>query len=173
MATDPMESLKDIKMNKDILSIHQLKTLADIHHRNISVFNDDLSFGYEGYESSLNFKVEQQAPPFRLWVPQYNKKCQDLLQNKCDQLEMQGVLADPIKNNITVRNVSPCFIQQKARAKHKKLEDCAMEELRFITDFNVLNNSIRSIPSKSNTYDDIVKFLARHKYFIFADLLNS
>ena len=168
-----LDNLKDMKINTDILSIRQQERLQAIHVKNIKVFDDDLNVGFEGYEAKLNFKVEQQAPPFKLWVPQYNKKCQDLLQSKCDQLECQGVLTDPIKNNITVRNVSPCFIQQKARAKHKKLEDCSLEEIRFISDFNVLNESIRAIPSRSNSYDDIVKFLARHKYFIFADLLNS
>ena len=111
ISSSAQDSLKEIKINKAILSANQLETLTEAHIRNISVFNDDLNTGYEGYESRLNFKVEQQAPPFRLWVPQYNKKAQDLLQSKCDQLEMQGVLEDPIKNNITVRNVSPCFVQ--------------------------------------------------------------
>ena len=171
--TNIHDGLSDIKINKDILSARQLDRLDGIHALNIDVFDDNLNVGFEGYEARLNFKVEQQAPPFKLWVPQYNKKCQDLLQSKCDQLERQGVLADPIRNNINVRNVSPCFIQQKARAKHKKLEDCALEEIRFITDFNVLNNSMRAIPNRSNSYEDITKFLARHKFFIFADLFNS
>ena len=170
--TNMLDKLKDIKMNKDILSAKQLLRIEEIHRLNIDAFNDDLNVGYDGYDARLNFKVEQQAPPFRLWVPQYNKKCQDLLQSKCDQLEKQGVLADPIKNNINIRNVSPCFIQQKARAKHKKLEDCTMEEIRFISDFNVLNSSLRAIPNRSNSYDDITKFLARHKHFIFADLYS-
>ena len=75
--------------------------------------------------------------------------------------------------NINVRNVSPCFIQQKARAKHKKLENCALEEIRFITCFNTLNDSIRPVQSRSNCYGNICKFLSKHKYFIFADLFNS
>ena len=88
-------------------------------------------------------------------------------------MEHQGVLADPIDHGINVRNVSPCFIQQKSRAKFKKLEDCVLEEIRFISCFNVLNESIRPIASTTNTYESIVKFLSRHKFFIFADLLNS
>ena len=98
----------------------QRKRLDEIHMRNIKVFDDDLSIGYSGHEATINFRKESQAPPYKLWAPQFNKKCQDLLQSKCDALEHEGVLADPIDHGINVRNVSPCFIQQKARAKHKK-----------------------------------------------------
>ena len=45
------------------------------------------------------------------------------MQAKCDQLERQGVLVDPKTHDINIRHVSPCFIQQKARAKHKQLDD--------------------------------------------------
>ena len=41
---------------------------------------------------------------------------EDLLQAKCDKLERQGVLQDPKRHGVDVRHVSPCFIQQKARA---------------------------------------------------------
>lgn len=170
---DIIERLKEVKVNNKIMTDVQKKRLAEIHQRNHRVFDDDLSTGFIGHEAKINFRQENQAPPYKLWAPQFNKKCQDLLQSKCDQLEHEGVLADPIDHGINVRNVSPCFIQQKARAKHKKLEDCALEEIRFISCFNVLNDSIRAIPSTTNTYDNIGKFLSRHKFFIFADLLNS
>ena len=112
-------------------------------------------------------------PPHRLWAPQFNRKCQGLLQQKCDQLERQTVLVDPIKHGITVSDVSPSFIQQKGRAKHKKLDDCILEELRFITCYNVINDSIRPLQYRSNSQDDILKFIARHKYIIHGDLMNS
>lgn len=151
------EYLAEIKVNEKVMTNQQLAKIEEIHIRNHSVFNEDISKGFEvgNYESKINFKTENQAPPYKLWVPQFNRKCQDLLQSKCDQLERQGVLADPIQEKINVRNVSPCFIQQKARAKHKKLEDCALEEIRFISCFNTLNDSIRAVASRSNTYDDI------------------
>ena len=39
---------------------------------------------------------------------------------------MQGVLVDPKQVGEDVRNVSPCFVTQKARAKHKQLEHSNM-----------------------------------------------
>ena len=170
---DVTDTLSEMKINRKAMTSGQIEKLEEIHRRNHKVFNDDLSNGYSDHEARINFKKETQAPPYKLWAPQFNKKCQDLLQSKCDQLEHQGVLADPIDHNINIRNVSPCFIQQKARAKFKKLEDCTLEEIRFISCFNVLNDSIRPIPSISNAYETITKFLSRHKFFIFADLLNS
>ena len=137
----------------------QRNKLEEIHRRNSRVFDDNLSDGYADYAARINFKQESQAPPYKLWAPQFNKKCTTLLQSKCDMLEHEGVLADPIDHGINVRNVSPCFIQQKARAKHKKLEDCTLEEICFISCFNVLNDSIRAIPSISNTYENFSSFL--------------
>ena len=113
------------------------------------------------------------APPYKIWVPQFNRRCQDLMQAKCDQLESQGVLVDPKKHDIDIRHVSPCFIQQKARAKHKQLDDCTLDEVRFISCFNVLNDSIHPVPGRSNTYNDIIKFFGRHRFLICADLTSS
>ena len=82
-------------------------------------------------------------------------------------------MVDPKLHNIYVRHVSPSFVQQKGRAKHKRLEDCSLEEVRFITCFNVLNESIHPIPGRSNSYNNILKFLGRKKFKTFADLSNS
>ena len=175
--TKCMELLAEVKVNKKNMSAHQLKRLENIHMVNIRAFDDDLSDGYcdesNPYEASFSFKKENKAPPVKVWVPQFNRKCQDLLQAKCDELETQGVLLDPKKNNIDIRHVSPCFIQQKARAKHKPLDKCDLSEVRFITCYNVLNDSIQPVYNVSKTYNDILKFMARHKFLIFADLLNS
>ena len=116
---------------------------------------------------------ESKPPPFKIRVPQYNRKCQDLLQAKCDELEHQGVLVDPREHGIDIRHVSPCFIQQKARAKHKQLENCDLSEVRFITCFNILNESIHPVPSKSVNINEVYKFLSRPKFIIYADLYNS
>ena len=96
-----------------------------------------------------------------------------MLQAKCDQLEAQGVLVDPKLHDVTVLHVSPSWIQQKGRAKHKSLQECSLDELRFITAFNVLNDSIRSKPTSSCSANSIFMFLAKWKWHIFADLNNS
>ena len=130
---DIVERLREIKVNNKVMTGEQMKRLQNIHHKNYRVFDDNLSTGYLGYEAKINFRQETQAPPYKLWAPQFNRKCQDLLQSKCDELEHEGVLADPIDHGINVRNVSPCFIQQKARAKHKPLEPSPAPATRTTT----------------------------------------
>ena len=173
----PGDLLEQVQVNSSILSSLQKYAIDKIHMENIDAFNENMTAGYdnpdEPYEATFSFRQENKAPPYKLWVPQFNRKCQNLLQSKCDELEVQGVLADPKKYGIDVRHVSPCFIQQKARAKHKPLEKCDLSEIRFITSFNVLNDSIHPVQGRSKTYNDIIMFMGRHKYFIFADLLNS
>ena len=174
VSSNSTEYLNDFQgLDNSVLNPSQVNRLKQIHLKYAQVFDSNLTHGFERYEAKLNFNNEQNPPPHKLWAPQFNRKCQSLLQAKCDQLQNMGVIADPIEHGISVRNVSPCFIMPKGRAKHKKLENCSLEELRFITCFNSLNDSIRPIPSKSNTKDDILKFLSRQKYIIHADLFNS
>ena len=70
------------------------------------------------YIASFSFKDNSKPPPLKVWVPQYNRACAELLQAKCDQLEAQGVLADPAELGIDIKHVSPTLIQQKGQ-EHK------------------------------------------------------
>ena len=87
---------------------------------NIEAFDGNMTKGYcstsAPYLATFSFRNENVAPPYKIWVPQFNRGCQDLMQAKC-------VLVDPKLHNIDVQHVSPCFIHQKGRAKHKKLEE--------------------------------------------------
>ena len=169
--------LKKIQINKKLLNSEQLATLEQVHRENAAVFNNDLTTGYNHrmgeYSVSFVFKSTSSPPPFKVWAPQYNRGCQELLQAKCDQLESQGVLVDPLKEKVDVLHLSPIMIQQKGSAKFKKLQDCSLDEIRFISCQNVLNDSIKPIPSTSTSHIKIMKFLARWKYHIFADLHSS
>ena len=170
-------ALSQIQINREILSHEQLSRLESLHTEHISAFNEDMSEGFQDpdhpYYATFAFKDENRTPPTKVWTPKFNRKCQDLLQSKCDELEQAGILVDPSKYNVSVRNVSSCFIQQKARAKHKPLDQCTMDEVRFITCFNSINDSIHPVPGRSSTYNDLLKFEARKKYTIHADLTSS
>ena len=171
------ELIKDIKINTDLVTKKQADRIREIHIRNQKAFDGDLTGGYNhragNYYASFSFKENSKPPPLKVWAPQYNRTCSELLQAKCDQLEAQGVLADPSKHRIDIKHVSPIFIQQKGRAKHKQLQDCSLDELRFISVQNVLNENIRPVPSLSTSHIRIFKFLARWRYHLFADMLNS
>ena len=164
-----------IKINENILSQQQLLRLQTINEENFNVFDNNLSGGYNHFSGKFyaDFSFSNRPPPTKVYVPQYNRKCADLQQSKCDELESQGVLVDPKLYDIPVLHVSPSWIQQKGRAKHKQLQECSLDELRFITAFNTLNDSIRPKPTSSCSANSIFLFLARWKHHVFADLNNS
>ena len=169
--------LSQMQINREILSPDQISRLDSLHKQHLSAFNDDMSGGFQDqenpYYASFSFKDENRAPPHKVWAPQFTRKCQDLLQSKCDELEGYGILTDPTKHNEDVRLIHSIFIQQKGRAKHKALDQCALDEIRLISCFNSLNDSIHPIPGRSSAYNDLLKFEARNRYTIHADLTNS
>ena len=100
-----------MKINRKLLTGAQKSRLDDIHREYCKVFDNDMSTGYNHhlgrYEISFTFKETSTPPPLKVWAPQYNRNCQELLQAKCDQLEKQGVLIDPMKANVDVLHLSP------------------------------------------------------------------
>ena len=170
-----LEDIAAIAINKDILSETQILKLNKLHEKFHEVFNNDLKKGYNHTAGKFfaDFSFTTKPPPTKVFSPQYSKKCADLQQAKCDELEEQGVLVDPKLHDIPILHVSPCWIQQKGRARHKNLQDCSLDELRFITAFNTLNDSIRPKPTSSCSATAIFKFLARWQFHIFGDLNNS
>ena len=169
--------LSQIAVNREILSPDQLRLLDALHKKHLSAFDEDMSEGFQDpnnpYYAKFSFRDENRAPPHKVWTPQFNKKCQDLLQSKCDELESYGIIADPSKIDTEVRVVAPIFIQQKGSAKHKPLAECSLSEIRFITCFNALNDSIHPVPGRSSVYNDLLKFMARKPFTIHADLTSS
>ena len=53
------------------------------------MFDNDLSGGYNQYAGQFyaDFNFSNKPPPTRVYVPQYNKKCSDFQQAKCEELE--------------------------------------------------------------------------------------
>ena len=90
-----------------------------------------------------------------------------------DQLEQQGVLAHPHDHDIQVNLISPSWVLQKGSAKHMKLQDCTLDQLPYVLAFNALNDHLLPQPAKPSLSIKALKFLARWKYHIFADLKNS
>jgi len=174
--TDPIPILEK-NTNSSILSQTELSDLKTIHRENLPAFDNDLSTGYNGksgrYLASLTFKQDTLPESKICPIPLYSSKCAALQQAVMDNLEDQNILIDPQKHNIQVRKISPSFILQKGRAKHKKLDDCSIDEIRWVVAFNNLNDSLLPKPSKPTSSNNILSFLAKHKFHIFADLHNS
>ena len=172
---DIEELISSVSINTSIISDELHSRVIALHKELYKVFDSDLRHGYNHKAGAFyaEFVFTNKPPPMKVFSPQYNKRCADLLQAKCDQLEKQGVLVDPQRHGISVVHISPSWIQQKGRAKHKNLQDCTLDELRFITAFNALNKCIRPKPTTSCSASIIFMFLARWKWHIFGDLNNS
>ena len=91
--------LVQFQINDSELNSDQRNLLDTIHRENIKVFDNDLSEGYNHhmgtYEVSFMFKDSSKPPPLKVWAPNYNKSCQDLL-------ESQGVLQDPMEAEVDI-----------------------------------------------------------------------
>ena len=163
--------------NSKLITPNQSSLLEDIHKKYSRVFNSDICKPYNGaagkFQVALNFKTEQKPESKVCAVPIYNHKTADLQQQVMDSLEEQGVLVDPSDHDVQVRKLSPSFILQKARAKHKKLEDCNIDEIRWVVGFNSLNDDLLPKPSRPTSGRNVLTFLAKHKFHIHADLFNS
>ena len=159
------------------LSPSQISRLQSIHDKNASAFNSDLSSGYNHksgkYFANLRFKEDSRPEAKTLDVPQYNRQCANLQQALMDRLEQQNVLVNPHDHGIEVKSVSPSWVIQKGSAKSKPLKDCTIDELRWVVAFNNLNSHLLPKPAKVSSLTKAVKFLARWKFHILADLHNS
>lgn len=166
-----------VQINKSILSTQQLATIDDIHKAAASAFDSDLSTGYNHhsgkYYANLRFKEDSRPEAKTLDVPQYNRQCASLQQALMDRLEHQRVLVNPHDHGIEVRSVSPSWVIQKGSAKSKPLKECTIDELRWVVAFNNLNSHLLPKPAKVSSLTKAVKFLARWKFHILADLHNS
>jgi hypothetical protein len=176
LPTQPLTST-DLNINTAVLTHNQVQQIVDSCNANSSAFDNDLSGGYNHkagrHFASLRFKSEARPEAKTLGMPNYSRKCATMQQALMDQLEAQGVLAHPHDHNIQVRLISPSWVLQKGSAKHKKLQDCKLEELRYVVAFNALNDHLLPQPSKPSSAIKALKFVARWKYHIFADLQNS
>jgi len=166
-----------LNINSAILSDDQRNAIIATCQEYSAAFNPDLSGGYNHnagkYFASLRFKSDSRPQAKALGMPNYSKKCASMQQALMDRLEEQGVLVHPQDHDIQVRLISPSWVLQKGSAKNTPLQDCTLDQLRFVVAFNALNEHLLPQPAKPSSAIKAMKFLARWKYHIFADLQNS
>ena len=99
--------------------------LTDVHEKFSTVFEPDLSLGYNGYSGvhfvRLHFADENRPQMNKCKILRWAGKNDTLKQKKMDSLEQQGVLIDPYKLNIRIKMVSPSFFELKPEQKIKIL----------------------------------------------------
>ena len=103
------------------------------------------------------------VPPSRkLQVPCYDKKNQQLLQDKFDELEGEGVFARPEDVNVVVEHVSPSFLVKKSSAGH-----------RLVTAFTSLGQYCKTLPVTMPTVDSVFRMMGSWRYFVTTDLRDA
>ena len=90
-----------------------------------------------------------------------------------DSLEQQGVLVDPYKHNIPIKLISPSFLRVKTRAKEKNIEDCDLQELRWIISPTQLNPFLRQLQTNNTTKEDLFIFKSEKPFCIEFDLFDG
>ena len=104
------------------------------------------------------------APPNRkLQVPCYDRKNMDLLQDKFDELEGEGVFARPEDINVTVEHVSPSFLVKKSSGSGHRL----------VTAFTSLGQFCKTLPVTMPTIDSVFRLMGSWKFLITTDLRDA
>ena len=99
--------------------------LNRIHNKYKSVFDGDISEGYNGksgkFTVDFNFLNNVPPPPHLGCVPSYNKREDDiLLQAKIDELERKNIVVKVRDTNIIPKYASPCMLVQKHSMRNLK-----------------------------------------------------
>ena len=149
---------------------HLQKKLYEAHLEFATVFAPDLSQGYNGksgkHTVQLRFADESRPQMAKCHIPRWSGKDDQIKQKKMDDLERQGVLLDPYKENIPIKLISPSFLRIKARAKEKNIEDCDISEIRWIISPCQLNPYLRQLHVNNITKEDMFVFKSEKKYCI-------
>lgn len=174
---NPANILKqNVEAIKNDLKDTHISDLHHIHNKYKDVFNGELT-GYNGFYGkhmvSLQWADDTRPKSSRVHMPKWSSNKDKLLQQKIDQLTEMGVLTDPYKHDIQIRCVHPCFLQKKGRAAHKDIDDCDINEVRFLTAANSVNEKCRQVQTKIPDQTEIFKFVANNPFVIYADLYES
>ena len=105
-----------MKIHSENLSQAQLSLIQEFNHKYVSVFNQDLSNGYNHNTGShvcrLNFSDQSRPRARKIRCVNYDNDTNVLLQNVIDELTDQKVLGFPQDYKITPQTVSPCSKNQ-------------------------------------------------------------
>ena len=146
------------------LSNDDIRDFQDLHEKYAKVFSGKIG-KYNDSKGKVRAYINMgpvEPPPQKARLPMYAKENMDLLQDKMDELEENGVLAKPEDLNIKVEYVSPSFLVNKPGGGH-----------RLVTAFSNIGNYAKPTPSRITTSDEILQFLAQWQYVIKTDMTSQ
>ena len=176
MKTNHLDQINDKIKETELLSKKQIENLKSIHNDYNNVFDGQLT-GYNHYfgkhTASIQWADDSRPKSARAYSPKWSSATDKLLQEKIDELTEMGVLTDPYENDIQIKCIHPCFLQKKARAGSKPLDQCNTNEVRFLTAANAVNDKCRQVQTKVPDQNEIFRFVAHNPFIIYADLYES
>ena len=165
-----------VKEASRVLNKEQSNKLNSIHKQFNNVFDGQLS-GYNNHFGKhivqLQWADDSRPKSSRSYTPKWSSATDKLLQEKIDQLTEMGVLTDPYEHDVQIKCIHPCFLQKKARAGSKPLDQCDINEVRFLTAANAVNDKCRQVQTKVPDQTEIFRFVANNPFTIYADLHES
>ena len=169
--------LKDIYIESNVMNEHENKQCQEILTKNIDVFNDDVSEGYNNFSGELdvdwNWLNNQLPPPNIMKHPTYsNTKMKILLQEKIDFMESQNICMKAHMLGAPIQYASLPMLVAKSSLKSVKGEPTHIN-YRFVTLFNKLNEYIALEPSQPDSIEETLYDVGQWKYIIVGDLSNS
>ena len=169
---NPIALIHQGKMSKEAKEV-----IDHAHNEFASVFNKDLTTGYNGFygkhECSLNWATSERPLASKVRVPSYDHDLKGLQQEVMDDLTAQGVLLIPQEHGIHVQSVCPSFIQRKQRAKDKPKHSLTKADVRLLINFGPVNDKIKPVPIHVPKTDDFLIMMGRWKHLIIFDLFSG
>ena len=176
-STPNHNKIENFTINKNSMTHQQLKCMEATMMKYKSVFDKDLSMGYNQtagrHKCALNWATATRPQADKVTVPIYNTGLNVLLQQVCDSLTEQGVLGIPQEDNILVQAISPCFLRKKQSAKLKANKDLLPEDVRLVVNTNHVSEHLKNLPTKTTKQQDVFLQIAKWKYIIKTDLYQG
>lgn len=102
-------------------------------------------------------------PSGKLHAPCYGRDNLQILQDKFDELESQGVFARPEDVDVVVQHVSPSFLVRKSSGIG----------YRLVTAFTTLGEYIKPLPTLMPTVENTLRTVSEWKFIITTDLRDA
>ena len=156
----------NVSLNPDgILSPSEESSFSQLLQSYDEVFSSKLGTYNGKYGAcSVEVNIKDTLPPqHKGRVPFYSRTNLQELQDKFDELEMQGVFSRPQDIGITVENTSPSFLVNKQNSSEKRL----------VTDFSSISDYCRPTPSLLPNVDSTLRTIGRWRYIIKSDMTKA
>ena len=169
--------LKHIHIAPGVMNPSQTEKCLSILKDNITVFDNDVTQGYNNYSGELdvdwNWLNNQLPPPNILKHPTYsNTDMKILLQAKIDFMESQNICMKAHLLGAPIQYASLPMLVPKSSLKQLDGKPTHLN-YRFVMLFNKLNEYIALEPSQPDNIDETLYDVGQWKYIIVGDLSNS